>query len=154
MNDQPAKQRSSGGGRLTAVVVSAVVLAVATAAIISSRRPATELDPQSPEGVVQAFFRAIEADDWEEARSLLSTSLQSECGASELASSNYEFSQVVLEGQSTFAEETLISVSVVRVDVTDPLGPARFEDRLDFTLVEEGGSAKISILPWPFFCER
>lgn len=136
-----------------AVVSGVLVVAVAAAAIISSRRPAAELDPQSPEGAVQAFFRAIQADDWEAARALLSTSRKSDCDASDLASSNYEFSQVVLEDVTTAGDETFVSVSVVRVDGTDPLGPARFEDRLDFTLVDEGGSAKISILPWPFFCE-
>lgn len=137
-----------------AVVLAVLVVAVAAAAIISSRRPAPELDPQTPEGVVQAFFRAIGADDWQGARALLSTSLQSECDAADLASSNYEFSQVVLEDQSTAGDETFISVSVVRVEGTDPLSPSRFEDRLDFALIEEGGTAKISILPWPFFCER
>lgn len=155
MNDKtPSNDKKAGGGRLAAVVVVILVVAVAAAAILSSRRPPTEFDPTTPEGVVQAFFRALEAKHWEEARGLLASDLQVDCDASDLARSDYEFSQVVLEDTSTAGTESLVIVSVVRVDVNDPLSPSRFEDRLDFTLVDEGGSPRISILPWPFFCER
>jgi hypothetical protein len=147
-------ENATSGGRLTAVVVAILVVAIAAAALISSRRPAAEFDRATPEGAVQAFFRTLESKDWEGAREGLSSDLQAVCDAADLANSDYEFSQVVLEDQSTAGEQTFITVSVVRVDVTDPLSPSRFEDRLDFTLVDEGGRAKISILPWPFFCER
>lgn len=147
-------ENAASGRRLTAVVVAILVVAIAAAALITSRRPAAEFDPATSEGAVQSFFRAIERTDWDGAREVLSSDLQAVCDAADLASSDYEFSQVVLEDQSTAGEQTFITVSVVRVDVTDPLSPSRFEDRLDFALVDEGGRAKISTLPWPFLCER
>ncbi|HEY7565711.1 MAG TPA: hypothetical protein VIA81_12370 [Acidimicrobiia bacterium] len=142
--------RSSG--RLLAVVVIVLVGAVAAAAIITSRRPPAAFDPDSPEGVVQRFLSAVQADDWEGASSLLSDSLQVDCEPAELAASNYDVSHVTLDDVVVAGEETIVTVSVVRVMVEDPFSPSRFEESLTFNLIETGGTARISVLPWPFYC--
>ena len=57
---------NSASGRSLGLVVGVVLaVAVAVAAIVTSLRPSPQLDPNTPEGTVQAFFQAVEADDWE-----------------------------------------------------------------------------------------
>jgi hypothetical protein len=143
-------QPSSGRGRLGPVIAVVLVLAVGIAAAVSVFRPVADLDPHTPEGVVQAWFRAIEAKDWDAAQALLSPDLAAECTAGDLAAGGYEFDRVTITDVAITDTGTVIEVEVRRTDLSDPLNPYTFEEQMDFRLV--GDSPRIDQVPWQFNC--
>ena len=141
-------------GRTLGLVVGIVLtLAVAVAAIVTSLRPSPDLDPSTPEGKVQAFFQAVESNDWEDVRALLSTDLQNECETSELAQFNDDVDRAVITRVDPVGTETIVEVDVSRVVVDDPLNPYSYDDSFHFVLAEDGSGLAVSELPWQFNCE-
>lgn len=138
---------------LGAIVIGLVVVAVVTAAVVTSLRPVADLDPNTPEGVVQGFFRSVEASDYDSAHALLSSELQSECTPSELATYVSDFDRVVIDEVIPSNSSTMVRVEVHHIDAADPLNPYTYTDLLDFEIVLENGRSVIQRLPWPFFCE-
>ena len=130
-----------------------LVVAVAGAAIFTSLRPNPQLDRSTPEGTVQAFFLAIEADDWDGARALLTPSLQNECEASELAVFEDDVDRALIADVSQAGDETIVEVRATRVTVVDPLSPYTYQDTFRFILVDQDGLPAISELPFQFFCD-
>jgi hypothetical protein len=145
--------KATSGRSLGLVVGVVLALAVAIAAIVTSLRPSPQLDPNTPEGAVQAFFEAIEADDWEGLRALLSASLQEDCEASELAQFRDDVDRAVIARVDTAGAETIVEVRVSRVVVDDPLNPYTYDDTFQFVLTQEDGRLVVSQLPFQFFCE-
>ena len=78
----PMSSNAASGRSLGLIVGVVLAVAVAVAAIVTSLRPSPQLDPNTPEGTVQAFFEAVEADDWDGVRALLSGPLQEDCESS------------------------------------------------------------------------
>ena len=87
-----------------------LALAVAVAAIVTSLRPSPQLDPNTPEGMVQAFFQAVEAENWEGLRALLSAPLQEECEASELAQFRDDIDRAVIARVDSAGADTIVEV--------------------------------------------
>ena len=145
--------KATSGRSLGLVVGVVLALAVAVAAIVTSMRPSPQFDPNTPEGTVQAFFEAIEADDWEGMRSLLSSSQQADCEASELARFRDDVDRAVIARVDSAGAETIVEVRVSRVVVDDPLNPYTYDDTFHFVLTQEDGRFVVSQLPFQFFCE-
>lgn len=157
-NETPPATGSSdgraGGGRSLALVVGVVlVAAVAVAAVVTSLRPSPQLDPTTPEGTVQAFFQAVEADDWNGVRILLSSQLQEDCEASELAEFRDDIDRAVISDVEAAGSETIVDVRVTRVVIDDPLNPYSYDDTFRFLLAPEDGRPVVVELPWQFYCE-
>ena len=149
-----SSDRSAGSGRSLGLVVGVVLaLAVAVAAIVTSLRPSTQLDPTTPEGTVQAFFQAVESDDWEGVRILLSARLQEDCEASELAQFRDDVDRAVISDVEAAGSETIVEVRVSRVVIDDPLNPYSYDDTFHFVLAQEDGRPVVAELPWQFYCE-
>ncbi|HKY46758.1 MAG TPA: hypothetical protein VJQ79_02130 [Acidimicrobiia bacterium] len=145
---------TAGSGRSLALVVGVVlVLAVAVAAIVTSLRPSPQLDPATPEGTVQAFFQAVEADDWNGVLSLLSSQLREDCEASELAQFRDDVDRAVISDVDAAGSETIVEVRVTRVVIDDPLNPYSYDDTFHFVLAQEDGRPVVVELPWQFYCE-
>lgn len=147
MNQEPPSAK-----RLGVIVAGLVVVAVVVAAIVTSLRPVEDLDPNTPEGAVQAFFRAIEAKGYDEAYALLSAELAVDCSATDLATYISDFDRVVIDDVIATGSVTLVKVQVRHVDATDPLNPYTYTEVLDFEVDRENGRPVISWLPWPFYC--
>lgn len=144
---------STKSRRLGLVVGVVLVLAVAIAAIATSMRPSPQLDPTTPEGTVQAFLQAVEDDDWEGVRALLSAPLQEDCEASELAQFRDDVDRAVISDVGTAGTETIIDVRVSRVVIDDPFNPYSYDDTFHFVLAQEDGRLAVTELPWQFYCE-
>jgi len=138
---------------LGAIVIGMVVVAVVTAAVITTLRPVEDLDPNSPEGAVQGFFRAIEARNYDAAHAVLSSALQADCTPTDLASYVSDFDRVVIDEVVPSGAVTLVRVEVQHIDANDPLNPYTYTELLDFEIELENDRPAISHLPWPFFCE-
>ena len=145
---------SAGRSRSLGLVVGVVLaLAVAIAAIVTSLRPSPQLDPNTPEGTVQGFFQAVEADDWEGVRALLSARLREDCEASELAQFRDDVDRAVISSVEAAGSETIVEVRVSRVVIDDPLNPYSYDDTFHFVLAQEDGQLAVAELPWQFYCE-
>jgi len=153
MSNNAATRDSTNGRSLGLIVGVILAVAVAVAAIVTSLRPSPQLDPNTPEGTVQAFFQAVEADDWDGVRALLSGSLQEECESSELAQFRDDVDRAVIAEVDTAGSETIVEVRVSRVVVDDPLNPYTYEDTFQFVLTDDNGRLAVSELPWQFYCE-
>jgi hypothetical protein len=134
------------------VIAVVLVLAVGIAVAVTAFRPVADLDPHTPEGVVQTWFRAIEAEDWDAAHGLLAADLAAGCDAGDLAAAGYEFDRVAITDVATTDDGTVVEVEVRRTDFTDPLNPYTFDEEMDFRLVMVGEVPMIEQLPWQFNC--
>lgn len=152
--DKGAAKRKGADGRSLGLVVGVVLaVAVAVAAIATSMRPSPQLDPNTPEGTVQAFFQRVEEDDWEGVRALLSARLQEDCEASELAQFRDDVDRAVISEVEAAGSETIVEVRVSRVVIDDPFNPYSYDDTFQFVLAQEDGRLAVAELPWQFYCE-
>ena len=148
----PVSNKTTAGRRLGLVMGVVLALAVGIAAIATSLRPEPQLDRDTPEGAVQAFFQAVEADDWDGLRALLASPLQAKCDASELAEFRDDVDRAVITTVEPVGSETLVEVRASRVVVDDPLNPYSYEDTFRFLVAQEGDRTAISELPGQFYC--
>ena len=145
---------NSSLGRILGLIVGVVlVVAVAAAAILTSLRPSPRLDPNTPEGVVQVFFQAVEADDWEGLWAVLASPLQDQCEPSDLATFQDDIDRAVIADVESAGNETIVEVQASRVVVDDPLSPYSYDDTFRFVLIEEDGRLAVAELPYQFFCD-
>ena len=152
--DKSAARKEGTSGRSLGLVVGVVLaLAVAVAAIATSMRQSPQLDPNTPEGTVQAFFQGVEADEWEGVRALLSASLQEDCEASELAQFRDDVDRAVISEVEAAGSDTIVEVRVSRVVIDDPFNPYSYDDTFHFVLAQEDGRLAVAELPWQFYCE-
>jgi hypothetical protein len=130
----------------------AVVVVIALVAVGLSREPA-ELDPDSPEGAVQAYIQALSAGDFDEAATYWATdgclppSNVPTAGAPDVSAS-------LVSVDDNDRQATV----VVRLteNSTDPLS-GLYEYEEWFMLVNEDGAWKISQPSWPYYdqmCEE
>jgi hypothetical protein len=141
----------TNGQRLALIVGAVLIVAVIGAAIVNSLRPLRQLDPNSPEGVVQSFLVAVDEERYDSAYQLLSLDAQVDCNPSDLAVDQPEMSRVVVDEVTEFDEETLVVLDATVMEV-DPIDPYTYETTLEFTLIDESGSVRIDRLPYPYFC--
>jgi hypothetical protein len=141
---------SSDRKRLLWLVPVVLVVAVAAAAVVTALRPAPHIDPNTPAGVVQTFFRAAQDSAWDAARAVLGEDLQKQCTPGELARYGSSFGRVVIDRVTPGGTATWVSVEVAKVDPGDPL--QRYEERMEFGIEYEGARPVITSLPWQFYC--
>lgn len=148
------KPPSSGATprRIGIVAGIVLILAVAAAAVFTSLSPPEDLDPATAEGVIQAFFRAIDGRDFEAAHALLGPDITDDCTPADLATSPSEYDRAVIDRVVTSGTRTVVWVSVRRIDVSDPLNPYTYDEVMEFQVDTAGATPVISRLPWQFYC--
>jgi hypothetical protein len=142
---------TTSGARLGLVVGAIVVVAVVAAAIVNSLRPVEQLDPASPEGVVQSFLVRIEDEQYEQARDLLSAAAQAECTAADLAVDQPRLTRVVVADVREFDSETWVDLEAT-VFEDQSIDPSSYDTQFQFILIDENGSFRIDGLSYPYFC--
>lgn len=110
---------TTGPNRVLAALVGVVVVLAFVAGVVASRRQVVALDSGTPEGVAQAYIRAVLDDDLAAAAALLSPA--SGCAIADTARSMPDTVRVVLE--STVVDG---AAAVVTLRVTDSEGEGPF----------------------------
>ncbi|MEL0626366.1 hypothetical protein V6245_05335 [Salinibacterium amurskyense] len=138
-------QEAARPDRTLAVILSVIAAIVVIAiVVVFTRGGPTDIDPSTPEGVVQSYSRAMVASDFETARSFVSAGVLDECD---------EADRNPLQGLRMTVISTTIDGTTAVVKVSLEQGSGSFGgssysyDDL-FTLVDEGGDWKISTTPW------
>lgn len=155
--------------------VGLAVLVIALVVIALVRGP-VELDPDTAEGAVQEYLRAIDENRWEDAIEVIHPQWRGDCEADDLASfADFDFSAelgsdidgrfggVVVEerfvpiGEDEFAADgeelpgfdTQIEVIISRSD-GGPFGSS-WDEYVVFEMINEDDFWWISGDPWPYF---
>jgi hypothetical protein len=153
MTDTPKPPGSTTNPRRIGIVaLGLLVLAVAVAAVVTTLRPPQDLDPGTPEGVIQRFLQAVEARDFQAASALLGPELAEDCTAAELALDPSEYDRAVITDVAVSGSEAVVWVDVRRIDTSGPLNPYTYEEVMEFELDISGEAPVITWLPWQFYC--
>lgn len=130
------------------VIVLAVIVAlvlVAVAAILLRGSP-EELDPTSPEGVVQRYSVAMIAGDEATAMGMLSDRLSTGC--ERLSGNVASDTRITLLKTDDRVESASVSVLIRISDGGGPLSSGEYELREAFQLIKESGVWKVDKAPY------
>ena len=133
------------------ILGAALVVLVAAGAAMGILRDPLLLDPQTPEGTVQAYVQAVLDGEWSDARSHLTEDLGAECTAI-----NFRHSWVpdsltaTLDDVRIDDDEAEVLVRLRTPAEPDPFG-GRYETTETFDLLREGTTWRITGQPWPVY---
>ncbi len=139
--------------RLAMVVGLTVVVLVVAAAVVNATRPVQQFERDTPEGTVQAFLLAVSEEDYDTAHALLSAELATECEPSELIQ-DFEYSRIAVTDVIEAGDEIEVEVEVTVVETGSDFEPYRYQNRMSFTLIDEGGLLMIDRLPYNYYCRE
>jgi hypothetical protein len=127
-----------------------VVLVAAGVALGVLREPVL-LDPQTPEGTVQAYVQAVLDGEWNDARSHLADDLEAECTAIDFRRSWVPDSlTATLDDVRVDGDEAEVVVRLRTAAEPDPFG-GRYESTETFDLIREGTTWRLTGQPWPVY---
>ena len=109
------------------------------------------LDPETPEGVVQAYVTAVADEDWMEVRSFLNAELADKCDVSELSVERFDdVSRVSIEDVSIDDDIAVVDVVITHASADNPLSASTWDEDATFVLIDEGGWV-FEEISWPYF---
>lgn len=133
------------------VVIGTVVIVLAVVAL--NREPA-QLDPNTPEGTVQAYLQAIGDSDFDAAFDLLDPEYYEGCDAADLASNmgrSEPFTAVLdLEGIEELTDEKTFVPVRMQFGTSGPFGSG-WTSWESFVVTDYTGSWLITEEAWPYF---
>jgi hypothetical protein len=137
--------------RWVAWVLGLLVLAVVGTGILAGiLREPTTLDPNTPEGTVQAYLQAVLDEDWSSARAHLADDLARRCSVVD-----FRYAWVpdqlttTLDGTRTTDDGVEVRVQLRSVASPDPLRTVDGVSTETFDLVQQDGQWRITGAPWP-----
>ncbi len=141
-------ERNTKLGLIVGSIAAISLIAVIIAAL--SGEPAA-LDPDTPEGVVQAYVTAVADEDWAEVRTFLSEDLVERCDLTELSLGRVdEISRVSIDDVSISGDVAVVDVVITHTNVDDPLSTDTWDEDATFVLVDEDGWI-FDEMSWPYF---
>ncbi len=139
---------SKNPNRILGLVVALIVLVSVLVVIVSTNRPAQDLDANSPEGVVQAYLVDIVDGNYESAMTYMEA--DSKCVASDLdrtyVPTNVRINLLSIELDDSRAR--------VKFQIETPSGApldSYYTEEQVIRLVDENGTWKITGIPWPLY---
>lgn len=131
-------------------VVGVALAVLVVVAIVAGTRPATQLDPATPEGTVQAYAQAAIDDDREAARALLHPDVLAECPqAPQWYSRPGSIRLAILDTEIT-GDRARVDVKVTETYGNGPFGGGESSWDDVFNLETDGGEWRVRTAPWPF----
>ncbi len=141
-------ERNTKLGLIVGSIAALSLVAVIVAAL--GGEPVT-LDPDTPEGVVQAYVTAVADEDWVAVHSYLSADLAERCDLSELSLVRVQnISRVLIDDVSISGDLAVVDVVITYADANDPLAASTWDEEASFVLVDEGGWI-FDETSWPYF---
>lgn len=134
----------------------AVLVIVSIIIAVAGHGKASLLPETTPEGVVQRFLNAVEAQDYSQAHVYLSSRLQNTCTITYIRETlrwreqdSHELRAEVLGKDAIENGRTQVRVRIVEVRVSPPLGVNESSHDELYILAQEAGSWRIDEPPWP-----
>jgi hypothetical protein len=124
-----------------------VLVAVAVLTIVALARDPVTLDPDTPEGTVQAYLQALADNDFESALALTDSVIRQSCTALDIENNFYYDSfTATLGGVKDFGSTMVVEVAINQSESGFDSG--YFEQ---IEVIEEDGKWAVHGDPWPFF---
>lgn len=136
----------TGPNRVLAALVGVVVLLAVVGGVVASRRQITALESGTPEGVTQAYVRAVLDGDLAAAAPLISPA--SGCTIADIAGSLPGTVRVVLERTDVEADTAVVTLRVTDSDGDAPFGSSAHAHTERIALVRADGAWLITRSPW------
>ena len=135
-----------------------VLLAVAGVSVAALRQPAPELPADTPSGVVQRFYRAIEQQDYGKAYDYLAESMAHKPTRDQFASYNLKSSdynrreRVRINSEKIYSDSATVQVSISHFYYSgEPFGGSSdYTSNEIFSLKREHGAWRITELPFEY----
>ena len=137
-----------GGGAVLAVLLAASV-------IVALSRGETELEPESPELVVQQYLKALVESDFETAESLWSPELREDCSFEEFLLNvkggldRLSGARITLDDVQTVGETAIVSIRMTRTTGGGLFGPSERVSSYDYTVRRFDGDWRVIDHTWP-----
>ena len=147
-----AKQMSKSN-RLLAVMAIGLVALIAIAAVFVAVRDPVTFDPDTPEGVTQAYLVAVLDENAEAAHALLTPEIQERCDIDELEDRYYrrEDSRITLVESDIKGDRADIEVKFTVTYNGGPFGYSESSHEETFRLTRHDGEWRIAQAPWPYY---
>ena len=146
-------KKMSKSNRLLAVMAIGLVALIAVAAVfVAIQEPAT-FDPDTAEGVTQAYVVAMLDEDAEAAHALLTPELQARCDVDDFGYGYYgrEDPRITIVDTDIDGDRAAIDVKFT-VTYSDGLfGYSESSREESFKLTRGDGAWRISAAPWPYY---
>jgi hypothetical protein len=139
--------------RTLGLIVGGIAALSLIAIVIASLGDDTvSLDPDSPEGVVQAYVTAVADGDWAVAHSFFSGDLAERCTVSELSFERMDdVARVSIDDVSMTGQTAVVDVVVTHATVGDPLSTSTWDEDVTFVLIDDEGGWVFDEISWPYF---
>jgi hypothetical protein len=151
-HDAQPPHRHLHAPRLSRWILAAALVVLVTAAVAVGvlREPAL-LDPQSPEGTVQAYVQAVLDGDWAEARSHLGDDLDADCSAIDFRQAWVpDGLTATLDDVKVDGDEAEVAIRLRTAAEPDPFGGG-YATTETFDLTREGSTWLVIGQPWPVY---
>lgn len=132
---------------LVGVLVAIGVLVVVALVVVFSRGPATLLDSNTPQGVVQRYTAAVVAGDEQQARTFLSDDWLAKCDVNQAVNTGTSL-RVTLVSTTERPESADVHVLITTNYQGDILGSGSSTSEEVFDLVKVDHRWKIDTAPW------
>lgn len=135
------------------LIAFVVVASIATAAVLSATRRIPDLDPATPEGVAQAYFKAVlDADDGG-ALALMAPELRDRCDDPSFRPFfSDDMVRVVLVSSTVAAGRAVVEVDIDHVPDPSPFDVEGYSSRERLVMHPTATGWEIAEPPWPYFC--
>lgn len=135
--------------RIVLAAIAAFVVVLVLVAAVIAVQPPQELDPRTPEGTAQAYFRAVLDGDEDLAFGYLDGDLGASCNRREFGYVIADSARVVIGEVAVYGSEARVEVVITETWGGGPFGGG--SDMLDETLAmtRRDGVWLIARVPWP-----
>lgn len=141
-------------GRPQWLLPAGIGLLIAVLVIVAIVRDPVELDPSTPEGVVQEYLQAIGDNDFDRALETLHPDEFTDCVSADISrhAPNEPFTASLDSDSETPRTDGQVAVVSVRLRIgTDGMFGSSYETFENFELVFADGAWRITGEPWPYF---
>ncbi len=134
----------------TLVAILSVIAAVVVIAIVVvfTRGGPADVDPSTPEGVVQSYARAVMSGDRAAALELLTSEIRDNCDRAE--PSTLEDIRMTVVSTKTSGDTGVVQVTISHGTGGGLFGDSGYTSNESFTMVLESGDWKVEYTPWEF----
>ena len=148
---QPPRERPRSTRLIGWSLAAALVVLVAAGVVVGVLRDPVLLDPQTPEGTVQAYVQAVLDGDWNDARAHLADDLEAECTAVDFRRAWIPDSlTATLDDVRVDGDEAEVVVRLRTAAEPTPFGE-RYEATETFDLIREDTTWRLTGQPWPVY---